>query len=167
MGKVPERIWLQIDTDPESEWYDEIIVTWCADQINDDDIEYVLATRISELEVENADLKETIEIHDMNFTMLLEKSAIRASELKSDLEVEEKLTEYYADKAENLQAENERLLNAVKLAYRKHHLDDRSVGWEELSDALFNTLCDAMGDIGFDEWLKKQRKGCNDDLGND
>ena len=100
MGKVPERIWLQIDTDPESEWYDEIIVTWCADQINDDDIEYVLATRISELEVENADLKETIEIHDMNFTMLLEKSAIRASELKSDLEVEEKLTEYYADKAE-------------------------------------------------------------------
>jgi len=63
-------------------------------------------------------------------------------------------------KNKDLQAENERLLNAVKLAYRKHHLDDRSVGWEELSDALFNTLCDAMGDIGFDEWLKKQRKGC-------
>ena len=59
-----------------------------------------------------------------------------------------------------LQAENDRLLNTVKLAYRKHHLDDRSVGWEELSNALFNTLCDAMGDIGFDEWLKKQRKGC-------
>ena len=56
-----------------------------------------------------------------------------------------------------LQAENERLLNTVKLAYRKHHLDDCSVGWEELSNALFNTLCDAMGDIGFDEWLKKQR----------
>lgn len=60
-----------------------------------------------------------------------------------------------------LQAENERLLNAVKLAYRKHHLDDPSVGWEELSNALFNTLCDAMGDVGFYEWLKN--KGCNDE----
>ena len=42
--------------------------------------------------------------------------AIRASELKSDLEVEEKLTEYYADKADDLQAEldmAEKLLNAA------------------------------------------------------
>lgn len=50
-----ERIWLQEDTDPESEWEGEVIVTWCADQINDDDIEYVLATRISELEAELQD----------------------------------------------------------------------------------------------------------------
>jgi hypothetical protein len=28
------------------------------------------------------------------------------------------------------------LLDAVKLAYRKHHLNDDSIGWDELSEML-------------------------------
>ena len=93
-------------------------------------------------------------IDEVDIEYILKSEADRAHRILAD-----RLKEVRAQ-CDNLQAENDRLLNAVKLAYRKHHLDDRSVGWEELSDALFNTLCDAMGDIGFDEWLKKQRKGC-------
>ena len=52
-----EKIWLQIETDPESEWCDEVIVTWCQDQIGDDDVEYVHATKYAELEAENEQLK--------------------------------------------------------------------------------------------------------------
>ncbi|QOX81046.1 hypothetical protein FY034_18900 (plasmid) [Trichlorobacter lovleyi] len=50
------------------------------------------------------------------------------------------------------------LLEAVKLAYRKHHLDDDMVGWSELSDKLCNALCNAMGDAGFQIWLEIQGK---------
>lgn len=45
------------------------------------------------------------------------------------------------------------LLDAVKMAYRKHHLDDPSVGWDELSDVLMVALCNEMGDKGFQNWL--------------
>lgn len=47
------------------------------------------------------------------------------------------------------------LLAAVKLAYRKHHLGDDSIGWDELSEALLNALCNSMGDEGFQAWLKE------------
>lgn len=40
-----ERIYLQVDGD----WYDESI-TWCVDQINDTDVEYVLATKLTRQE---------------------------------------------------------------------------------------------------------------------
>jgi len=46
------------------------------------------------------------------------------------------------------------LLEATKLAYRKHHLGDESVGWGELSEALCNALCNEMGDKGFQRWLR-------------
>ncbi len=45
------------------------------------------------------------------------------------------------------------LLEAVKLAYRKHHIGDDSVGWEELSGKLCDALCNTMGDTGFQKWL--------------
>jgi len=45
------------------------------------------------------------------------------------------------------------LLSACKLAYRKHHLNDDSIGWDELSDCLLDALCNEMGDDGFQEWL--------------
>ena len=41
------------------------------------------------------------------------------------------------------------LLDAVKMAYRKHHKDDLSIGWRELSDILFNALTETMGDKKF------------------
>ena len=48
------------------------------------------------------------------------------------------------------------LLDAVKLAYRKHHLGDESIGWDELSECLLDALCNEMGDDGYQEWLASQ-----------
>ena len=45
------------------------------------------------------------------------------------------------------------LLTACKMAYRKHHLNDESIGWEELSEALLDALCNAMGDDGYQAWI--------------
>jgi hypothetical protein len=45
------------------------------------------------------------------------------------------------------------LLEAVKLAYRKHHLGDDSIGWDELSDKLGDALNNAMGPRGFVDWM--------------
>ena len=50
------------------------------------------------------------------------------------------------------------LIYTVKLAYRKHHLGDSSIGWGELSDILCDTLCESMGDNEFQEWVNKQNK---------
>ena len=44
------------------------------------------------------------------------------------------------------------LENAVKVAYRKHHMNDDSIGWEELSDILFYALCNVLGDDGYQKW---------------
>lgn len=49
-----------------------------------------------------------------------------------------------------------RLLNACKMAYRKHHLCDDSIGWDELSEVLCNVLCEVMGDEEFQEWIKSK-----------
>jgi len=49
----------------------------------------------------------------------------------------------------------EDLLEAVKLAYRKHHLGDPSIGWDELSDKLLNVLCETMGDRAFIKWVEE------------
>ena len=53
------------------------------------------------------------------------------------------------------------LLDAVKMAYRKHHLDDPSVGWDELSDTLMMALCNEMGDKAFQDWVAKQDRSIN------
>jgi hypothetical protein len=50
------------------------------------------------------------------------------------------------------------LLNAVQLAYRKHHLGDESIGWEELGEVLHDALCEAMGDDGYIDWLEQVEK---------
>jgi hypothetical protein len=47
------------------------------------------------------------------------------------------------------------LLDAVKMAYRKHHLDDRSIGWDELGEVLMMALCNEMGDVAFQKWLEE------------
>ena len=46
MKNIPERIYLQIDADGETpENFNELHgVSWCSDKINDNDIEYVLAS---------------------------------------------------------------------------------------------------------------------------
>ena len=45
------------------------------------------------------------------------------------------------------------LLYAVKMAYRKHVLNDESIGWAELDDILKEALCNKLGDDGFLLWL--------------
>ena len=51
-------------------------------------------------------------------------------------------------------AEN-RLLEATKAAYRKHHLNDDSIGWQELDEILFYALTETMGDGEFVRWLSE------------
>ena len=46
----------------------------------------------------------------------------------------------------------EELLNAVQMAYRKHHMGDDSIGWNELSDLLHDALFNAMGPNKLEEW---------------
>jgi hypothetical protein len=50
------------------------------------------------------------------------------------------------------------LLDVIKLVYRKHYLNDDSVGWEELSTILHNSICNALGDDAFIKWLQTIQK---------
>ena len=52
----------------------------------------------------------------------------------------------------DLKAEVERLLNATQLAYRKHWLNDESIGWDELGSILYTAISEVMGDKEFIEW---------------
>ena len=45
------------------------------------------------------------------------------------------------------------LLYACKMAYRKHHLGDESIGWQELSEILHEALCNHLGDEGYQTWI--------------
>lgn len=55
------------------------------------------------------------------------------------------------------------LLEAVKLAYRKHHLDDPDIGWDELSDKLGDALNNAMGADGYLAWMAAMGRGLGDE----
>lgn len=46
------------------------------------------------------------------------------------------------------------ILFALKMAYRKHVLDDDSIGWDELSDIIKEGLCNQMGDEKFILWVE-------------
>jgi hypothetical protein len=71
-------------------------------------------------------------------------------------------TDYRAS-AELLARKNRRLIEAIKLAYRKHHLGDDSVGSTELTDELGAILADHMGDRAFQAWLKEVSPWRQDD----
>ena len=47
------------------------------------------------------------------------------------------------------------LLDACKLAYRKHVLNDDSVGWDELGNCLLDAICNEIGDDGYQQWLQQ------------
>ena len=47
------------------------------------------------------------------------------------------------------------LLYACKAAYRKHHLNDDSIGWDELGMILQEAICNAIGDDGYAEWMER------------
>lgn len=45
------------------------------------------------------------------------------------------------------------LLEACKLAYRKHVLQDDAIGWEELGDDLNDGLVSTMGEDYYNKWM--------------
>ena len=47
------------------------------------------------------------------------------------------------------------MLDALQMAYRKHHLDDPSIGWDELSDRLGDVLSNVMSPETFVQWLQE------------
>lgn len=50
------------------------------------------------------------------------------------------------------------LIEAVKKAYKKHAWHDDAIGWDELSDILRDALCNALGDIGYLDWVEQENK---------
>jgi hypothetical protein len=51
------------------------------------------------------------------------------------------------------------LTEACKLAYRKHHLGDESIGWDELGDVLHNVLYTVMDNGPYLDWLDSLQIG--------
>jgi hypothetical protein len=45
------------------------------------------------------------------------------------------------------------VLLALQWAYRKHHMQDDSIGSSELSNILCDALCEIMTNKGFQNWL--------------
>jgi hypothetical protein len=56
-----------------------------------------------------------------------------------------------------IERQRDTLLSAVKYAYRKHHLGDENIGWDELSEILQCALCEAMGDEGCEKWVEENK----------
>lgn len=48
--------------------------------------------------------------------------------------------------------QKETIENALKLAYRHVHMADENVSSGEVSEAVFDALCELMGDKGFVKW---------------
>ena len=48
-------------------------------------------------------------------------------------------------------------LRALQMAYRKHWLNDDSIGWEELGDILLDALCNIMGADEFIAWKEAKK----------
>jgi hypothetical protein len=50
---------------------------------------------------------------------------------------------------------NATLLRVMKKVYRKHVLEDESVGWESLCEEIGMALADVMGDEAFNKWVER------------
>ena len=105
-------------------------------------------------EITNEELREQIAALTAN----LDRMRKNRDGLEQDWYALESGAHKAAEQIAALTCERDRLLYTVKMAYRKHHLDDPSTGWEELSTMLLTTLCENMGDEGFNEWLTAQKE---------
>ena len=63
--------------------------------------------------------------------------------------------------AERLREQIIRDVEVIKKAYRKHVLNDESIGWSELGDELRDVLCEDLTDVGFQAWLEECRNEKN------
>jgi hypothetical protein len=61
-----------------------------------------------------------------------------------------------------LKASNAKLVEALKLTYRKHVCGDANVSWGEVSQSLLDNLCEAMGDKAYQEWSESERRRRNE-----
>jgi hypothetical protein len=53
------------------------------------------------------------------------------------------------------------LLEACKRTYRKHFLNDPTIGWEKLIDEVHDALIEGMGIEEFNDWVDKISEGKN------
>lgn len=44
------------------------------------------------------------------------------------------------------------VVDALKMAYRKHVCDDDSIAWQDLDSALTDAMCESLGNERFLEW---------------
>jgi hypothetical protein len=49
------------------------------------------------------------------------------------------------------------LLQALKKAYRKHVLNDDSIGWDELGDIMHDAISNDIGDDEFIKWVEDMK----------
>ena len=54
-----------------------------------------------------------------------------------------------ADGTEDAVRQRDLLLECCKRCWKKHVAGDESIGWDELSENLRETLCEVMGDEAF------------------
>jgi hypothetical protein len=47
------------------------------------------------------------------------------------------------------------LLSVCQLSYRKHVMEDNSVGWDSLSSQLGEALLSVMGEEAFNKWVEE------------
>jgi hypothetical protein len=43
-------------------------------------------------------------------------------------------------------------VEALKIAYRKHFLDDATLNWDDVRWAIYNALITEIGEKNFEEW---------------
>lgn len=65
--------------------------------------------------------------------------------------------QWWKNRTEKAEADRALALKAVKHAYLKHCLNSDHIGWEELDQLLLDTLCNILGDDGYQEWLNWHR----------
>jgi hypothetical protein len=106
----------------------------------------VAKKRIAELESGAVELKEKITVLTKGKVMI-DDTEYCCQQQVSDLLLSVSL------ERDEISATVKRLEEAVQFTYRKHHMGDDSIGWDELSDILLHALCEAMGDKGFQDWL--------------
>ena len=64
-------------------------------------------------------------------------------------------TEVMNEKIDELEDDKLLLLKVCKAAHRKHSYGDDSIGWEELSEMLADTLSCVMGEEEYGKWQVK------------
>jgi len=45
------------------------------------------------------------------------------------------------------------VLDTLQKVYRKHAFGDDAIGWTEIDAMMRDALCEAMGDVEFQNWL--------------